>query len=116
MSSSIDKRIGENIRHARSWAGLNQEELGKHLGITAQQVSKFELGSNRVSSSQLVQIAEKLEVKVTDLLTGVDQELTVVISDHTLMRDYKALTPATQATIRQLVRAIVTDTARTLKS
>lgn len=115
MASNLDIRIGENIRHARAWAGLNQEELGKHLNVSAQQISKFELGTNRVSSAQLVIIAERLEVNVIDLMAGVAKELPTDRSDHAFMRDYKSLSDNTKATVRELVRAIITDTARRLQ-
>lgn len=116
MASDIDIRIGENIRHARSWAGLSQKKLGEHLGVSSQQVSKFENGIDRVSSSQLLLIAEKVGVRVTELMTGVAEELPTNRSDHTFMRDYQQLSDGSKATLRELVRAIVTDTARRLKA
>lgn len=115
MANNLDIIIGENIRRARASAGMSQEELGKHLGIRAQQISKFELGINRVSSSQLIGMAEQLRVNVVDLMTGVSNELPTDKGDAAFMRDYKSLSDNTKSTVRELVRAIITDTARRLQ-
>jgi transcriptional regulator with XRE-family HTH domain len=52
-----DLDIGARLRTARLAAGLTQERLGKKLGITFQQIQKYEKGANRLSGSRLVQAA-----------------------------------------------------------
>lgn len=116
MALNPDKVIGGNIRKARAVAGLSQRGLGVHLGISPQQVSKFELGLDRVSASQLITVADCLGVGVLDLMTGVAAELPTDRSDHLLMGDYKALAARTRGAVRELVRAIVEETARGMKS
>jgi len=115
MGNKLDIITGGKSRQARGSAGMSQEELGKQLGVRAQQISKFELGANRVSSSQLLIIADSLGANVIDLMVGAASELPTDKSDHAFMRDYKALSDGTKATVRELVRAIITDTARRLK-
>lgn len=59
-----DVEVGQRIKLRRNELGLSQERLGKSLGITFQQVQKYERGTNRVSASRLAQIAEELKVPV----------------------------------------------------
>jgi transcriptional regulator with XRE-family HTH domain len=58
----IDRHVGARIRMQRLVRGLSQTELGKAVGVTFQQVQKYEKGINRVSSSRLQRIANVLEV------------------------------------------------------
>lgn len=56
-ASPLDRHIGAQVRLARKAAGLTQESLAEHLGVTFQQVQKYERGANRVSASRLLAIA-----------------------------------------------------------
>jgi transcriptional regulator with XRE-family HTH domain len=60
-----DVAIGQKIRALRLERGLSQEELGRAVGITFQQIQKYERGANRVSAARLQRIADALEVAVT---------------------------------------------------
>lgn len=60
----VDKIVGARIRIRRRELGLSQEQLAHHLGLTFQQVQKYERGTNRVSSSKLYETAQLLKVKV----------------------------------------------------
>jgi transcriptional regulator with XRE-family HTH domain len=71
--SHVDKLVGQNIRIHRLDRGLSQTELGKHVGVTFQQVQKYENGTNRVGSGNLFTIAGALNVPVSTLYEGVDQ-------------------------------------------
>lgn len=64
----IDITVGARVRIRRRWMGLSQSQLAKALGITFQQVQKYEKGTNRVSASMLVRTAEKLETSVAALV------------------------------------------------
>ncbi|HYS47795.1 MAG TPA: helix-turn-helix transcriptional regulator [Xanthobacteraceae bacterium] len=70
--NSIDVAVGRNVRIRRMAKGLSQSQLGRRLGITFQQVQKYEKGTNRIGSGRLVRIAEILEVPVAALFDGVD--------------------------------------------
>ncbi len=59
-----DAKIGKLIRVHRIARRMSQEELGKHLGITFQQVQKYEKGVNKVSAGRLLKIATFLKVPV----------------------------------------------------
>ena len=61
----IDVHVGGRIRLRRNMLGMSQEKLGEHLGITFQQIQKYEKGTNRVGASRLQAIASILEVPVS---------------------------------------------------
>src|SRR5882762_2895615 len=58
----VDSHVGARIRLRRGMIGMTQEVLGRKLGITFQQVQKYEKGANRVGASRLQQIANILQV------------------------------------------------------
>ena len=60
----IDIHVGNRVRMRRMLIGMSQEKLGERLGLTFQQVQKYEKGSNRVSASRLYQMAQILGVPV----------------------------------------------------
>ena len=64
----IDRKIGQRLRAIRREAGWSQERLGEALGMSFQQVQKYENGKNRVAVSTLLLIAEALKRPVTDFL------------------------------------------------
>ena len=64
----IDIAVGARVRIRRRWMGRSQTDLANAIGITFQQVQKYEKGSNRVSASMLVKIAASLETTVAALV------------------------------------------------
>jgi transcriptional regulator with XRE-family HTH domain len=61
----IDVHVGKRIRMRRLFLGMNQETLANALGVTFQQVQKYESGSNRVSASRLSAVADILRVPIS---------------------------------------------------
>ena len=68
VPNPIDKHVGSRVRMRRMLAGVSQEKLGEALGLTFQQVQKYERGANRVSASMLVRIAQRLDTTVGELV------------------------------------------------
>ena len=66
----VDKYVGSRVRMRRIMLGMSQEKLGDALGLTFQQVQKYEKGTNRVGASRLQQISEILQVPVSFLFDG----------------------------------------------
>ena len=62
VPNPIDKHVGSRVRMRRMLAGVSQEKLGEALGLTFQQVQKYEKGTNRVSASRLQAIADVFRV------------------------------------------------------
>jgi transcriptional regulator with XRE-family HTH domain len=61
----IDGHVGARLRLRRTLLGISQEQLAESLGLTFQQVQKYERGTNRVSASRLFQLANILDVPIT---------------------------------------------------
>lgn len=66
----IDKHVGARVRMRRMMIGMSQERLGDSLGITFQQVQKYEKGTNRIGASRLQQISKTLGVPVAFFFEG----------------------------------------------
>jgi transcriptional regulator with XRE-family HTH domain len=66
----VDSLVGRNIRICRLQRGLTQTALGDHLGVTFQQIQKYENGANRVGASRLSQIAGALHISLNTLFDG----------------------------------------------
>ena len=63
--------IGFRVRQARLAKGMSQNELGRAIGVSFQQVQKYEAGATRIATSRLCHIARVLDQRVMDLLEGV---------------------------------------------
>ena len=71
MLHPVDEEyVGMKLRWLRSKRRVSQEKLGDRLGVTFQQVQKYEKGSNRVSASRLYEIAKILEVDISYFFEG----------------------------------------------
>jgi transcriptional regulator with XRE-family HTH domain len=66
----IDKHVGSRVRMRRMMVGMSQEKLGRALGLTFQQVQKYEKGMNRIGASRLQQISQILQVPVAFFFEG----------------------------------------------
>jgi transcriptional regulator with XRE-family HTH domain len=68
--NSVDKLVGQNIRIFRTAKRLSQTELGNVIGVTFQQLQKYEKGTNRIGSGRLSQIADALDVPISRFFEG----------------------------------------------
>jgi len=66
----VDKYVGSRMRMRRIMLGMSQEKLGEALGLTFQQIQKYEKGTHRVGASRILQISEVLQVPVSFLFEG----------------------------------------------
>jgi transcriptional regulator with XRE-family HTH domain len=66
----IDKHVGSRVRMRRMMVSMSQEKLGDALGLTFQQVQKYEKGTNRIGASRLQQISLILQVPVSFFFEG----------------------------------------------
>ncbi len=71
-ANEIDTHVGERVRQRRKSLGLSQTDLGQALGLTFQQVQKYERGTNRISASKLFETAGALQVTVGYFFEGYD--------------------------------------------
>ena len=89
IPNPIDVHVGKRIRMRRLFLGMNQETLANALGLTFQQVQKYEGGANRVSASRLSAMADILGVPISFFFGDIDGE---------------KLTPAEQASHERMER------------
>jgi transcriptional regulator with XRE-family HTH domain len=66
----VDKHVGSRVRMRRMMLSMSQEKLGDALGLTFQQVQKYEKGTNRIGASRLQQISHILQVPVSFFFEG----------------------------------------------
>lgn len=84
-SHPIDRQVGQRVRFLRVERKMSQTTLASSVGLTFQQMQKYESGANRISASKLVQIAHALGVKVCVLFEWTDE------SDAAKTRDNRQL-------------------------
>ena len=80
----IDRHIGNRVRTRRITIGMSQEKLGDALGLTFQQVQKYEKGTNRIGASRLLQIAHVLDVSIEFFFEGLPDARTGVSGDSAM--------------------------------
>src|SRR5580700_6001719 len=72
-NNPVDEAVGARIRLLRKRRKISQEELGKAIGVTFQQVQKYENGKNRVGASRLHLVAIALNVPISDFFAGASE-------------------------------------------
>ena len=123
----IDVAVGHRIRVRRKWLGISQSTLADHLGVSFQQVQKYERGANRVSASMLVKIAQKLDTSVGELVgetaaplgdESLFEKLAVPGAVQLLEAFASVQQPAMRTAILNLTRSLIEEASdeRTLSS
>ena len=75
--NSVDVHVGSRVRLRRTLLGMSQQKLGNALGLTFQQVQKYERGTNRIGSSRLYVLSRILDVPVSFFFDDMAQEIAV---------------------------------------
>lgn len=97
-ADETDVLIGEKIRARRERIGFSQVRLGDAIGLTFQQIQKYERGINRVSASRLLNIAKALGVDVTHFYEGLLE--TALTSGSGPQKKYGAMRPEKKSHLR----------------
>jgi transcriptional regulator with XRE-family HTH domain len=84
-TTQIDDHIAARIRERRIMLGLSQQQLGEMIGVSYQQVYKYERHENRVSAGRLYEIARVLNVPITYFYEEVGQETPPLFAPHRRM-------------------------------
>ena len=92
----IDVEVGARLRVLRKLRGLSQSDLAERLGLTFQQVQKYERGTNRISASKLWKVAEVLQVPVGELFgdhaaPGQAEGVATPVGDADLLRAWSMI-------------------------
>lgn len=104
----IDKVIGANLSRLRTQAGYTQTSFGEALPrpLVAQQISKYELGTNQASGERLIEFARTLRCPVGEFFRGIDTPELIAggtRDELELLKSYHQLTPHLQKSVRDLV-------------
>jgi transcriptional regulator with XRE-family HTH domain len=114
-TNSHDIEVGQRIRARRMAKGMSQTELGNMLGVTFQQVQKYEKGLNRVGAGRLVRVAEALDVPVsfffgsTDANAGAEDTRAILgfLDTSYALRLLRAFSRIPNATVQRAVVELV---------
>lgn len=121
----VDRHVGERVRTRRKQLGLSQDKLGDALGLTFQQVQKYERGANRISASKLFDAASALKVEIGyffdgltpgEPLYGVAEPEAPAFQPLTLTPDDTALITAFQAIGRKQMRKRILELVREISN
>lgn len=109
MFHPVDVHVGKRVQQRRALLGMTQTALGRALGITFQQVQKYERGANRLSASKLFEIARVLDVPVSyffDEISAADARSPTRKKGHEIHHDAPARDrdPWTKRETLELVR------------
>ena len=118
-TTPVDHAIGARVKERRRQLGMSQTELGEKIGVTFQQVQKYELGTNRIGAGRLASIAGALDVPITflldqpgsgDGLPGEEDAIALALRDPEtveLVRAFSAVKgPALKRHVVEFVRAL----------
>ncbi|PIT68891.1 helix-turn-helix domain-containing protein [Bartonella tribocorum] len=109
---NIDLFVGKKIRFRRKMLKMSQKTLGQHLGVTFQQIQKYEKGLNRVSAGRLMEISEILKVPVSFFYTDIIKkenipyhydEIAESKEKYLLLKSFRVLTSVKQKAILKLI-------------
>lgn len=113
----VDRHVGRRVAEKRLSMGRNQSDLGRALGLTFQQIQKYEKGTNRVSASKLYDMARYFDVPVSYFFEGLnaqagvaepgaafDNEHPVTRQSAEIVRLAPQLTPAQQKLVLDTMR------------
>src|SRR6187401_2258884 len=84
----VDQHVGSRVRLRRMLLGMSQERLGESLGLTFQQVQKYEKGVNRIGASRLLHIAGILDVSIAFFFEGLPGLRAGGFSDDSLVAEF----------------------------
>ena len=110
MGSILSSReIGGRLRQLRQQAGWTQERLAEQIGVSTQQIQKYECGSNKMNTDRLQQIAQALNVPVQSFFTLTDEFLPLAIAEKLLIDSYRAIP---NKEIKESILKITTNATR----
>lgn len=107
----IDEHVGRQLRAIRIFHDMSQQDVAAALGLTFQQIQKYELGKNRISASRLYQLCKLFSVTPMYFYEGLffpkkNQPLELERHHIRLLRYYDAASKETQKTFLQIIKRL----------
>ena len=88
LATTVDEHVGSRIRALRKQLGISQQHLAGELGLTFQQIQKYERGTNRVSASKLYETANALRAPVSYFFEGLENVPTETDMGEQAVREF----------------------------
>lgn len=85
------REIGGRLRQLRQQAGWTQERLAEQIGVSTQQIQKYECGTNKMNTDRLQQVAQALSVPIQSLFTDTNDSLPLAVAEKLLIDSYRAI-------------------------
>ncbi len=114
-ANNIDKNIGRKIYELRLSSGKTRQDVGCIIGVTHQQLQKYENGINRISASRLHEVAKFFNVPVAYFFEDVQEDVSKEKLDRQrlcieVMKDFQAIdTSDKQEAVRHIIRAMIAE-------
>ncbi len=119
----VDRHVGNRLRQLRALRGITQTALADRIGVTFQQVQKYEKGANRISASRLWEIRRALDVPIASFFEGIPtarrrRDKKVIAAERDIMSSpefvqlVKAYYPIRDARLRTAIASLVKAIAR----
>jgi len=84
MSHPVDVHVGKRLKQIRTLRRMSQTDVAKRLGLSFQQIQKYEIGSNRIAASRLFELSRILDVPTSYFFEGIAEPDTTVERDNSL--------------------------------
>lgn len=113
-SKPVDRHVGNRVRILRAARGMTQAELAEKIGLSAQQLQKYEIGVNRISASRLYDMAQVLDADPNDFFEGFEigrveaPDRVDIQSAHVAFWFKRIQDPSAQAHLYDLIRTMAT--------
>lgn len=107
----VDIQVGQRIKAARKLQKLTQTDLADGVGVSYQQIQKYENGDNRVSASMLYEIAQALNIPMAYFYNGIERPNKGGIDEFdsrelTIIRKYRKMPPDKQNAVYRVVNSL----------
>ena len=107
---AIDEHVGKKLRHFRTLTNMTQTQLAEGLGVSFQQVQKYETGSNRVSASKLYEAAKLMKVPISDFFpkdaSDADEFEAIDHHEADMLRAYRAASPDVRQAMHSFAQSL----------
>jgi transcriptional regulator with XRE-family HTH domain len=105
MTHPIDAHVGKTLKTARKLRGMSQTDIALKLGVSFQQIQKYELGSNRIAASRLFELAQALDMPPALFFPETQGEtppVELTTEEATLIRSLRSVDPSIRAAVTGL--------------
>jgi transcriptional regulator with XRE-family HTH domain len=110
-TNHLDQEFGQRLRLLRIEREMTQTDIGRHLGVSFQQIQKYERGTNRISASRLIDMCKLLKTTPNDLMAwdGKIAVMPIDVETYKLARAFSDLPPHLKPAIRTLINSMINN-------